>query len=85
MVTVQNGANGLNGKTVQNHVAKGKKFEIENVLDLVIASAITPRLMIATLDNALNGTNGANGVIVTHSVTVVTEKEQDHAPALEIA
>ena len=42
MVTVQNGANGPNGKTVQNHVAKGKKFEIENVLDLVIASAITP-------------------------------------------
>ena len=41
--------------------------------------------MIATLDNALNGTNGANGVIVTHSVTVVIEKEQDHAPALEIA
>ena len=85
MVTVQNGANGLNGRTVQNHVAKGRKFEIENVLDLVIASATTPPLMIVTLDNALNGTNGANGVIVTHSVTVVTEKEQDHAPALEIA
>ena len=85
MVTVQNGANGLNGKTVQNHVAKGRKFEIENVLDLVIASAITPPLMIVTLENAPNGTNGVNGVIVTHSVTVVTEKEQDHAPALEIA
>ena len=85
MVTVQNGANGLNGRTVQNHVAKGKKFEIENVLDLVIASATTPPLMIVTLENAPNGTNGVNGVIVTHSVTVVTGKEQDHAPALEIA
>ena len=85
MVTVQNGANGPNGKTVQNHVAKEKKFEIENVLDLVIASAITLPLMIVTLENAPNGTNGANGVIVTHSVTVVTEKEQDHVPALEIA
>ena len=85
MVTVQNGANGPNGKIAQNHVAKGKKFEIENVLDLVIASATTPPLMIVTLENAPNGTNGVNGVIVTHSVTVVTGKEQDHAPALEIA
>jgi len=37
MVTVQNGANGLNGKTARNHVAKERKFEIENVLDLAIA------------------------------------------------
>ena len=42
MVTVQNGASGLNGRTARNHVAKGKKFEIENVLDLVIAWAIIP-------------------------------------------
>ena len=41
--------------------------------------------MIAILDNVLNGTNGANGVNVTRFVTVVTEKEQDHAPVLEIA
>jgi len=41
--------------------------------------------MIATLDNVLNGTNGAIGVNVTHSVTAVTEKEQDHVPVLEIA
>jgi len=41
--------------------------------------------MIATSDNALNGTNGAIGVNVIHSVMVVTGKEQDHVPALEIA
>lgn len=42
MVTVQSGASGPNGSNALNHVAKEKKFEIENVLGLAIAWAITP-------------------------------------------
>ena len=34
---LHNGVNGAIGVNAQNHVAKGRKFEIENVLDMEIA------------------------------------------------
>lgn len=84
MVTVLNGVNGQNGKTARNHVVKGKRSEIENVLDLATVLGITPLLMSAMLANVLNGTNGAHGEIATLFVTVAIEKEPDHALDSEI-